>query len=81
LPINFPRYDFAGGVKQLREAEKKTGRKGLSLSLFGSPSKDDAIKSFIDLGFERLIFPLPSEGREKILPMLDNYANVRAKYR
>lgn len=81
LPINFPRYDFAGGVKQLREAEKKTGRKGLSLSLFGSPSKDDAIKSFIDLGFERLIFPLPSEGREKILPMLDNYANVAAKYR
>ncbi len=81
LPINFPRYDFAGGVKQLREAEKKTGRKGLSLSLFGSPSKDDAIKSFIELGFERLIFPLPSEGREKILPMLDNYANVAAKYR
>jgi probable F420-dependent oxidoreductase len=81
LPINFPRYDFAGGVKQLREAEKKTGRKGLSLSLFGSPSKDDAIKSFIDLGFERLIFPLPSEGRDKILPMLDNYANVAAKYR
>jgi len=81
LPINFPRYDFAAGVRRLREAEKNAGRKQLSLSMFGAPSKDDTIRSLLDLGFERLIFPLPSEGREKILPMLDNYANVAAKHR
>src|SRR5215468_8441376 len=34
MPINFPRYDFAGAVKQLRDAEKRAGRKALSLSLF-----------------------------------------------
>ncbi|SRR5579885_266229 len=81
LPINFPRYDFAGGVKQLREAEKKFGRKQLSLSLFGAPSKDDDIKRFMELGFERLIFPLPSAPRDNVLPLMDKYAAAAAKYR
>ncbi|MGO9453395.1 MAG: LLM class F420-dependent oxidoreductase [Candidatus Binataceae bacterium] len=79
LPINFPRADFAGGVKQLREAEKRVGRKQLSLSLFGAPSKDEDIRRFVDLGFERLIFPLPPAPRDTILPLLDKYAEVAAR--
>ncbi len=81
LPINFPRYDFGGGVKQLRDAEKKFGRKQLSLSLFGAPSKDDDIKRFLDLGFERMIFPLPPAPRDTVLPLMDKYAAVAAKHR
>jgi probable F420-dependent oxidoreductase len=80
LPINFPRYDFAGGIRRLREAEKNANRKQLSLSMFGAPSKDEAIRSLVDLGFERLIFPLPPAGRETVLPLMDNYANIAAKH-
>jgi len=81
LPINFPRYDFPASVRQLREAEKKAHRQQLSLSMFGAPSKDDEIRRLVDLGFERLIFPLPPAGRETVLPLIENYANVAAKQR
>ena len=80
LPINDPRVDFGAKVKELREAEKRSGRKGLSLSLFGAPGKDEIIAKFIELGFERLIFMLPSEGRDKVLPMVDQYAGVAKKF-
>ena len=80
LPINFPRYDFAAGIRRLREAEKEASRKQLSLSMLGAPSKDDAIRSLVDLGFERLIFQLPPAGRETVLPLMDNYANIATKH-
>jgi probable F420-dependent oxidoreductase len=81
IPISNPRYDFAAAVKQFREAERRAGRKGLNLSLFGAPSKDEHIKRFIELGFTRLIFGLPSAGRDVILPLLDKYAAVAAKFK
>lgn len=79
MPINFPRADFAGGIKQLRDAEKAAGRKKLGISLFGSSSKEDEIKRLADLGFDRLIFSLPAAPRETVLPLLDKYAEVAAK--
>jgi probable F420-dependent oxidoreductase len=79
MPINFPRADFAGNVKQLRDAEKAAGRKKLGISLFGSSAKEDEIKRFADLGFDRLIFPLPAAPRETVLPLLDKYAEAAAK--
>ncbi len=79
MPINFPRADFAGGIKQLRDAEKAGGRKKLGISLFGSSSKEDEIKRLADLGFDRLIFSLPAAPRETVLPLLDKYAEVAAK--
>src|SRR5262249_5012642 len=81
MPINFPRYDFARAVKQLRDAEKRAGRKALSLSLFGAPPKEDDLRKFIDLGFERLIFGLPSDPKEKALPLADRYADAAARIR
>lgn len=81
MPINFPRADFAASVKQLREAEKAAGRKKLGISLFGSSAKEDDIKRFADLGFDRLIFSLPAAPRETVLPLLDKYAEAAAKTR
>jgi len=80
MPINNPRYDFDSAIRQLRDAEKRAGKR-FALSLFGAPSKDEHIRRFIDLGFERLIFPLPPAPRDTVLPMMDNYANIAAKYR
>jgi len=81
MPINVRPYDFDDGVKRLREAEKGAGKKGLSLSLFGAPAKDEVIRRFIDLGFERLIFGLPPAPRDTVLPLLDRYAGVAARFR
>jgi probable F420-dependent oxidoreductase len=80
MPINFPRYDLAAGLKALAEAGKKAGRK-LPVSMFGVGPNEDQIKKFLELGLERLIFALPPAGRETILPMLDKYAELKAKHR
>jgi len=79
LPINNPRNDWPALIKKLRDAEKAKGRKKLSLSLFGAPAKEDALKQLIELGFERLLFPLPPAPRDTVMPMIDNYAKVMAK--
>ena len=79
MPINFPRANFADNVKQLRDAEKAAGRKKLGISLFGSSAKEDEIKRFADLGFDRLIFSLPAAPRETVMPLLDKYAEAAAK--
>ncbi|HUY29259.1 MAG TPA: LLM class F420-dependent oxidoreductase [Candidatus Binataceae bacterium] len=79
MPINFPRADFAASVKQLRDAEKAAGRKKLGISMFGSSSKEDEIRRLAELGFDRLIFPLPPAPRETVLPMIDKYAAIVAR--
>jgi probable F420-dependent oxidoreductase len=79
MPINFPRANFTDNVKQLRDAEKAAGRKKLGISLFGSSAKEDEIKRFADLGFDRLIFSLPAAPRETVMPLLDKYAEAAAK--
>ena len=81
LPINFPKYDWKAAVQKLRDAEKKARRKNLSLSMFGAPPREDVLQSLIELGFQRLLFPLPPAPRDTIMPMIDTYAKVIAKMR
>src|SRR5882757_3150148 len=81
MPINFPRYDLAANLKSLAEAGKKAGRNKLPVSMFGVGPNEEQLKKFLDLGLDRLIFALPPAGRETILPMLDKYADLKAKSR
>ncbi|HUA34689.1 MAG TPA: LLM class F420-dependent oxidoreductase [Candidatus Binataceae bacterium] len=80
MPINFPRADFSASIAKLREAEKKAGTKHKSVSMFGVGPSEESLKKFLDLGMERLIFALPPAPRDTVLPMLDNYAKLMAKY-
>lgn len=81
LPINFPGANFERPIQKLRDAGKRAGRDNLSLSLFGASGKEDSIKRMMDLGFNRLIFPLPPAPRDTVLPLMDRYAEVAAKTR
>jgi hypothetical protein len=49
--------------------------------MFGVGPNEDQLKKFLDLGLDRLIFALPPAGRETVLPMLDKYAELKAKAR
>src|SRR5260370_24500731 len=72
MPINFPRYDLAAGLKSLAEAGKKAGRK-LPVSMFGVGPNEEHLKKFLDLCPQRLIFALPPPRPPTILPLLHNY--------
>src|SRR5580698_9307132 len=47
MPINFPRYDLAGGLKALAEAGSKAGRGKLPVSMFGVGPNEEHIKKFL----------------------------------
>jgi probable F420-dependent oxidoreductase len=81
MPINFPNYDFARGIRTLREAAERAGRpaNSLSLTIFGVGPREEDARRFIELGFDRIIFGLPPAPRDVVLPMLDRYAALVAK--
>ena len=74
-------YNWAADIKQLREAEKRFGRKNLSLSMTSAPANESMIRKLADFGFERLIFHVPSASRDTVLPLMDNWASIAARVR
>ena len=66
------------GMKDLHERATKAGRdpKRLSVSAFGAPADAGVLEQFRQAGVTRAILRLPSEGRDKVLPLLDQWAKL-----
>ena len=64
------------GMNALREYAARAGRdmRTLSVSVFGVAADPKLIGMYQDAEVTRIILLLPSEGRETILPLLDQYA-------
>jgi probable F420-dependent oxidoreductase len=76
LPIAGRVGDLVAGVADLRERAKRAGRdpNSLTVSVFAATPTEDALREYQKAGVERAIFPLPSAGRDEILPLLDRSA-------
>jgi probable F420-dependent oxidoreductase len=83
MPINRKPEQLAEGLKSLREAADRAGRKfeSLTLGLFAAPGKEDAARRVMDMGFTHLIFPLPPAKSDAVLPLLDHYGTLAEKLR
>lgn len=68
----------SGAMAQLEQACAARGRdaKDIELALFGAPDDEDQLQGRIEQGFTELIFSLPAAPAEKILPLLDRYAEL-----
>jgi probable F420-dependent oxidoreductase len=66
------------GMNALREYATKAGRdiRTISVSVFGVAADPKLIGMYQDAEVTRIILRLPSEGRETILPLLDQYATL-----
>lgn len=75
------RDDIKEGIADLRQRAERAGRdpSTVTVSLFGTPPDQARLAAWRDLGVERAIFRLPSEGRDAILPLLDQYAALAKK--
>ena len=64
------------GLADLRARAARAGRdmKTLSVSVFGAAPDPAALQRYAAAGVTRALLRLPSEGRESILPLLDQYA-------
>lgn len=71
----------SGNMDKLKIAFDKVGRSvnELDMALFGAPSDIDQLKGRIEQGFDHLIFNLPSDGPDKVLPLLDKYAELKSQ--
>jgi probable F420-dependent oxidoreductase len=66
------------GMRELKERAAKAGRDmhTLSVSVFGTDADAALLDTYRTAGVTRCILRLPSEGRETILPLLDQYAQL-----
>ncbi|MCY4199448.1 MAG: LLM class F420-dependent oxidoreductase [Gammaproteobacteria bacterium] len=69
--------DFPTGMQKVREAWDAAGRDGEpEFTVYGMPGDKSKVDVMINFGFNRLLFGLPSAGRDKIEPILDSYAKL-----
>jgi probable F420-dependent oxidoreductase len=66
------------GLAELRERAQKAGRdpKSLSTSVFGAGPEEALLDRWRQAGVTRAILRLPSEGRDQVLPLLDQWARL-----
>ncbi len=81
LPIGPMMPDFKASIGDLRARVEKVGRTAsdIGVSSFMAPAEEPALQQYQEMGVERAIFGVPSEGRDKVLPILDNYATLIPK--
>jgi probable F420-dependent oxidoreductase len=72
------RMDLYETLPKFRDMAREAGRNPdeLEISNFGPPIDADAIKKDADAGIHRVVFSLPSEKADAILPMLDAAAKL-----
>jgi probable F420-dependent oxidoreductase len=63
-------------LQDLRAEAARAGRdpKTISVSVFGGKPDPAALDRYREAGIDRYVLPLPSEGRERVLPILDQHA-------
>jgi len=66
------------GLADLRARAARAGRDmtTISVSVFGARPEPSTLEAFAAAGVTRAILRLPSEGREQVLPLLDQYAKL-----
>ena len=72
---------FAVGVSELLIMAREAGRDpaSLSISTFRVPPDLERLKRYRELGIDRVVFSLPGEKDEKILPILDRWAELQRR--
>jgi len=64
-------------LAELREQATRAGRdpRTISVSVFGGQPDRSAFDRYRAARIDRVVLPLPSQGREHVLPLLDKYAD------
>jgi len=82
IPIGIMLKDLPGVLRDLSNRAEQAGRKpqDIKVSIFGSSAKEETLQKYQELGIERAVFGLPSDGKDKVLPLLDKYAALLPKF-
>ena len=78
MPIAGRQQDIVELLPQFRQMAAEAGRDpdSLPVSMFNPAADAATLSRMRDAGAERIVFELPSEREEKVLPLLDNLARL-----
>ena len=81
MPIAL-RGDMRADMEQLKAAADRAERdmSTINCTVFGVGPNPEQVQNLIDIGFDRLIFGLPAAGAETVIPLLDQYAGIKAEF-
>ena len=70
-------------IDQFRQMAMEAGRDPASLpiTIFRVPEEIDRLRYCEEIGIDRVVFSLPAEGRETLMPILDRWAELQARMR
>lgn len=69
--------DYRDFIDRVRQEWKLAERSGdPDLTVFGVGPKPDIVKELVEIGFNRIVFGLPSGAADEVLPLLDRYAAI-----
>ena len=77
MPIS-GRYDMLGKINEINQACEEAGRDPSSIEYgqFGTPGKPEVLEQLAEAGVARVVLGLPPAGADKVLPILDTYAEL-----
>ncbi len=80
IPIGV-RDDIVAQIPELRRMEEEAGRGpgSVEVSVFYAMPDAETVANYQELGVKRCIFGLPSAGAQKVLPMMDTFAEFARK--
>ncbi|HUY20160.1 MAG TPA: TIGR03619 family F420-dependent LLM class oxidoreductase [Candidatus Binataceae bacterium] len=74
-------FDLAAGIEAFRRAAASAGRSAdaLAVNVVSVPIDEAKLRPLLALGIERIVFQVPSEPRDTMLPILDRCAEVAGR--
>jgi probable F420-dependent oxidoreductase len=67
-------------IARLQELAAEAGRSPIPVSLFAARPRPEHVEAYAASGVTRCLFWLPPAGRDEVLPRLDRYAELLARY-
>lgn len=82
IPAAVQPQEIAAAMRTLKALAEQAGRdpREIPVSIFGVSGDEGILRQYQELGVERAVFALPSEGRDQVLPILDQYAKCIATF-
>lgn len=81
MPINRGNFDhLAGRIVELQGLAADRGLPPVPVTLFGCAPKPEALERCAELGVERVLFVIPPQSADEVLPRLDGLAELKGDY-
>lgn len=76
--FGYGNFDLRAGIDAFRHAAERAGRSpdALAVNVVSVPIDEAQLRPLLDMKIERIVFQVPSEPRETMLPILDRCAEV-----